>query len=127
MSPSASVRHLNHSHSDHYLVLLNLNEKMEERLGDRPFKFQAAWLLHKQYYRWIEEHWVDEGGLMALLREFTKKFNAWNCDVFGSIFRRKRRARKRLEGLKKEMDEEPTVDLFRLEGRLKKEWTEILL
>lgn len=55
MFPSSSVRYLSHSYSDHCLFLLNLNRKKSERLGERLFKFQASWLLHNQFFRWMEE------------------------------------------------------------------------
>lgn len=75
----------------------------------------------------MENEWADEGVLMALLMGFSEKLVAWNMDVFGNIFRRKKRVRNRLEGVMKVMDEVPTMGLFKLERRLKKEWTEVLL
>lgn len=43
----ADVKHIPHSYSDHYPLLIRLHGGQWDRLGLRPFKFQAAWLLHK--------------------------------------------------------------------------------
>lgn len=87
--------------------------------GSLPFKFQAAWLLHRDFTRWMESEWTDEGVLTASLKGFSGKLVAWNKDVFGSIFRRKIRAKSRMSGVMKAMDEMPSVSLFKLERRLK--------
>lgn len=44
--PLATVRHLCHSHSDHCPVLVEVAGMKTRRLGARPFRFQAAWLIH---------------------------------------------------------------------------------
>lgn len=53
--------------------------------------------------------------------KFFEKLLAWNIDVFGSIFRKKRQVKKRLEGVMRVLDEAPTVGLIKLERSLKKE------
>lgn len=40
--PSAQVRHLTQSHSDHNPLLPEMEEGGSKRLGARPFKFEAA-------------------------------------------------------------------------------------
>lgn len=59
MFPSTSVHHLIHSHLDRYPVLLDLNGTLPRRLGDRMLKFQAVWLLCKDFTRWMES--LDSG------------------------------------------------------------------
>lgn len=49
----ATVRHLSHSYSDHYLVLLGLKGMEIGRLGDRTFRSQAGWLLHEEFAKWM--------------------------------------------------------------------------
>lgn len=70
---------------------------------------------------------MDGTVLLESLSDFTVKLHAWNMDGFGSVFRRKRRTQKRLEGVMKVMDEKPMEGLKRLVRNLKKEWSEILL
>lgn len=111
MFPSAYIRHLSHAHSDHCPVLLELKGRRSQWLGKRPFKFQA---LHKEFHKWMENDWADEGGLMESLKGFSEKLMAWNMDVFGSIFRGKKRVKNRLEGAMRAMDEAPSMGLFRL-------------
>lgn len=40
--PSVVVHHLNHSHSDHCPLLMDLNGSNNKVLGDMSFRFQAA-------------------------------------------------------------------------------------
>lgn len=75
----------------------------------------------------MESELIDERDLITSLRGFSEKLVAWNMDVLGSKFRRKRRVKIRLEGATKAMDEMPSVGLFKLERRLKMERTEVLL
>lgn len=121
--PSAIVRHLSHAHSDHCPLLMDLYGLRRRVLGERPFKFQAAWLRHKDFAGWLEKEWVWEENLQAALRCLSGKLLAWNKDVFGNIFRRKHGVKRRLEGVLKVIDEAPTMGLIKLERRLEREWT----
>lgn len=47
--------------------------------------------------------------------------------MFGSIFRRKHQVKSRLEGVMNAIDATPTLGLIKLERKLKREWTELLL
>lgn len=125
--PSAKVRHLSHSHSDHCPLLLDLSGEKGRRLGTRPFKFQAAWLLHSEYQSWMERAWRDEGDLTVSLKRFSEKLNVWNREVFGCIFKRKKEIRSRLERLLRILDAAPTPSLLDAERRLKKDWSEVLI
>lgn len=123
----ATVKHLSHSHFDYCPVLVELAGRRMRSLGARPFRFQAACLLHTEFSKWMEEEWIREGDLMCSLRGLTKKLIAWNIDTFGCIFERKRRVKRRLEGVMKVLSERQSLGPIRLEKRLKNEWTEVLL
>lgn len=56
----------------------------------------------------------------------TEKLRAWNRDTF-NIFKRKRRLRIRLEGVVRALDVRASPGLLKLEGILKKEWSEVLV
>lgn len=53
----ASIKHLTHSYSDHCPLLLQINPGLGKRLGDRPFRFHAMWLRHKDFIRWMKDNW----------------------------------------------------------------------
>lgn len=76
MFPLATVRYLTHSHSDHCPLLLDLKGRRLRRLGDMPFKFQTAWLRHREFAGWLGKEWVYDGNLIELLRGFSDKLLA---------------------------------------------------
>ena len=51
----------------------------------------------------------------------------FNKEVFGNIFKKKRRVEKRLQGVQKSLDWRETEDMLRLERSLRKEYEHILL
>lgn len=53
--PDASVRQLSHAYSDHCPIMLDLNGPDGERLGERTFRFLAAWLSHEEFLSWMEK------------------------------------------------------------------------
>lgn len=85
----AKVQHLNHSYSDHCPIMLEMNEASSDRLGERPFQFLAAWMLHGEFLKWMESEWLSEVNLTCSLESLTKKLKVWNRDTFGNINRRK--------------------------------------
>lgn len=53
----AMIRHLSHSHSDDCPVLVEISGLRMRRLGVHPFRFQAAWLWHPEFPKWMEHEW----------------------------------------------------------------------
>lgn len=125
--PSATIRHLTHAHSDHCPVLVELLRRESIELGERPFKFQAAWMLHADFHNMMRREWCWQGSLMCTLKCLIEKLRAWNRDTFGNIFWRKERLRNRLEGVAKALDEKNSVWILKLELKLKREWADVLL
>lgn len=125
--PAATVRHLSYSYYDHCPIILDLHGHAQRRMGVRPFRFQATWLLHKEYSNWMEKEWLGGGDLLHSLKLFSEKVEAWNKDVFGNIDQRKRHLKSRLEGVVRALDAASTVSLIKLERKLKKEWMEVLI
>lgn len=97
--PVARVKHLAHGHNDHCPLLLQLEEGRLEVLGMRPFRFEAAWILHAEFGDWLKRAWCGEKQLPSALRDILAKLKAWNKATFGNIFRRKRRNELRLGGV----------------------------
>lgn len=50
------------------------------------------------------------------LKELEAKLKAWNRDTFGNIFRRKQRARLRLQGVKEAFGRQVSEGLIKLES-----------
>lgn len=69
MFPSAVVRHLTHAHSDHCPVLVDLDGDERLPLGERQFKFLAAWFLHDDFQSLLKREWRLEGDLMQALKQ----------------------------------------------------------
>lgn len=96
-------------------------------MGDRPFRFEAAWLLHDGFDDWMEQEWDGEGDLTTTLRNFATKLKAWNKATFGNIFQRKKRNSLRLGGVQRELSNMTSPYLLRLEKDLIEESNLILL
>lgn len=96
--PGASVRHLSHTYSDHYPILLDINGVGGDKLGERPFMFIVSWLLREKFFEWMEKEWAWFGDLNCSLKFLIEKLLAWNRDTFGKVFRRKKLVQRRLDG-----------------------------
>lgn len=88
--PMANVNHLLHAYLDYCTELIQLQGNCGARLGNKPFRFQAAWMCHKNFFNWMEKEWKWEGNLTRALKDFAMKLVTWNNDTFGNNFRRKK-------------------------------------
>lgn len=88
-SSEATLRHLPHSHSDHYPILLQTVRTSSSGMGRRPFWFNAAWMEHKGFSKVVEEHWNNETCMPVTLKTLSKSLQDWNTNTFGNIFARK--------------------------------------
>lgn len=79
------------------------------RLGERPFKFQAARILHNNFDEWMKENWKSNVGLLEALLDFSHKLRAWKMDTFGNIFRRNKRNELRLIGVARALSKNLTL------------------
>lgn len=124
--PSACIKHLTHFQSNHCLLLLQLEMK-NNKLGERPFRFHASWMLHKDFSSLVDKEWKWAGSLTQTLKEFQSKIQAWNQDTFENIFKRKKRNVMRHAGVQRALGRRITEGLLKLEMKLRKERREILL
>ncbi|XP_057444482.1 uncharacterized protein LOC130736702 [Lotus japonicus] len=83
--PEAYVEALNRIHLDHCPLLVHCCVTMNGN-GERPFRYMGAWADHPDYKNVVEMAW-------RRVRGDSKNFNQ---EVFGNIFRRKRRVEGRL-------------------------------
>lgn len=110
---AAVVKHIGYAHSDHCLLQLEVNGVGEAKLG--------VWLMHPDFLKMMEKEWRWSGDLTCSLKCFTEKLAAWNKDTFGNVFKRKRRLRRRREGVERALDQGTSVGLLKLESGLKRE------
>lgn len=124
--PDGHVLHCAHGYSDHCPLLLSTMNTRVERLGDRPFRFQAAWFTHGEFKQFVQSNRPQDGSLLQQLTKFTQSLQQWNKEVFGNINQRMNKLRARLAGVQRCLSQRTTAAILKLESRLKKKWEEVL-
>lgn len=109
--PSAYIKYLPRSYSGHCAIMMQLDAAGVKQLGDRPFHFQVAWLLHSEFFRWTEKEWEWDGNLPTTLQKFSEKMKAWNTNTFGNVFGRKKRLKIRSEGVQRALENHVSLAL----------------
>jgi hypothetical protein len=84
--------------SDHHPIMLLSNGEPCNG-GNRPFRFEAAWISHANFPRLINDKWDENCELTHTLSNLTPQLKDWNKDIFGNIFKRKRELLARLNGI----------------------------
>ncbi|XP_030929600.1 uncharacterized protein LOC115955566 [Quercus lobata] len=115
----AVVTHLPRTFSDHCPVLLELCKSSANNFT-KLFRFQTMWLLHPDFYRVVQQAWVEieNRTLQRVVADFVDRVKKWNVEVFGNIFAKKRRVLVRLNGAQKAIAENPNDFLLDLENQL---------
>lgn len=124
--PEASILHCSHEYSEHCPILLKTKCVMPVRLGDRPFRFQAAWLTDRRFIAFVKESWPHRGSLLQRTDQLAQSTKVWNRTIFGNILHRKNRLRSRMAGVQRQLAVRPTTAMLKLDHRLKKMWEETL-
>lgn len=113
--------------SDHCPVLICMNSGQIPRNDRKPFRFEAMWLNHSDFEDFTKSHWpTDDTPISSKVASFTKSIKQWNIDVFGNIFRRKKRLIARIAGIQKVLCRQNVPFLVNLEKQLTQEYNEIL-
>ncbi|KAF8390857.1 hypothetical protein HHK36_023156 [Tetracentron sinense] len=127
MFPEALVRHLPPTHSDHCPVLIDSLGSPPPPPISRPFRFQVAWMTHRDFGKFVVDHWdISKGTLPLLMAKFVEAVQEWNRSTFGNIFHNKRRLLARIEGAQKAMGNKLSPHLFSLERELIKDYNAVL-
>jgi len=121
-----AVRHLPHSHSDHCPLLISPTGFGGLHPKPKPFRFQAAWLEHCKFEEFLHQKWQPQQPLVSSLAALTKELCCWNREVFGNLFRRKRKTWARLEGIQRCLSNGGPLHLLKLEMRLRTELNTVL-
>lgn len=87
--PEAFVENLFKQHSDHCPLLLKCKGVVPKREA-RPFRFQAAWLTHKDFLSLVKNAWDNGNHLVpSSLTKVKEDAQDFNQKVFGNIFKKK--------------------------------------
>ena len=123
--PEASIHHLARTHSDHYPVLLKMDDHGPSSFS-KPFRFQPKWMSYPLFPKVVADSWTVDGPQKLNVEKFTADVKIWNREVFGDIFQRKKRIEARLRGIQTRLAEGPSRHLLQLESLLRKEYFEVL-
>ncbi|KAL8168195.1 hypothetical protein V2J09_009694 [Rumex salicifolius] len=124
--PEAVVNHLTVAHSDHAPLSLS-SHPPEASLGDRPFRFLAAWTLSEDFKGVVTEAWNSGPvSLTGSISKLTDTLQVWNRKSFGNIFHRKKKLLARIEGARWKLCNAPSQGLISREQQLCREYDEVL-
>ncbi|KAF7826344.1 ribonuclease H [Senna tora] len=123
--PDAAAKCLMKLHSDHHPILLTTEEQITNP-GDRPFRFEACWLQHKEFKKFVEEKWGKNAEFKNMLESFSWDLKDWNRKVFGDIRNKKKVLKRRLNGIQISLDKKFNPYLDELGKTLAKELEEVL-
>ncbi|RYR45945.1 hypothetical protein Ahy_A07g031714 [Arachis hypogaea] len=122
---NARVEVLPRVNSDHHPLLAILNPSIPEN-KDKPFRFEIMWKTHPNFNEFVTGAWQKERPLPAALEELATKLKGWNSEIFGNIFKRKRKIMSRLNGIQRAPSYGRNPWLENLEKRLSEELNTIL-
>lgn len=124
--PEAFIEVLCRLHSDHNPLFLRLGGLPQMR-GPRPFKFEAAWIVHSDYQGVVQHAWgTRRGRPMEALAQVRDQSINFNKEVFGNIFKRKRNIEARIRGIQKTLERVDSLALYHLEQSLQHDYNHIL-
>ncbi|XP_057443884.1 uncharacterized protein LOC130736046 [Lotus japonicus] len=124
--PDAFVEGLHRIHSDHCPLLINFSAARESG-NERPFRFLAAWVDHPEYRSVVQAAWnTGQQTITTKLNRVQMDSCAFNKNVFGNIFRRKRWVEGRLRGVQRELSFRVSSDMTRFEAELQMEYRSLL-
>jgi len=121
----AAIHHFARTHSDHYPVLLKLEDHGPSNLS-RPFHFQPMWMSHPLFPCVVTNSWIENDPLKLNVEKFIADVKIWNREVFGDIFHRKKRIEARLRGIQTSIADRQNEYLLNLECQLRQEYFEVL-
>ncbi|XP_074314431.1 uncharacterized protein LOC141649645 [Silene latifolia] len=120
------VRHLPAFQSDHCPILISPNGFAPIKAVNRPFRFQACWLIHENFKEFVDQNWPSSGEFPVRLDELSEKLQNWNSEIFGNIYKRKKSLIARIGGCQRELSIARRTNYIKLEAKLRKELDEVL-
>lgn len=92
----------------------------------KPFRFQAAWILHERFEEFMYTNWKNDVPLIPFLKCFASSLRDWNKNIFHNIFKKKYELWARLEGVQRSLNNGGPSRLVALEDKLKVEMENVL-
>ncbi|XP_074318276.1 uncharacterized protein LOC141655076 [Silene latifolia] len=80
---------------------------------------------HENVTEFVEENWPKEGIFPQKLSTLASKLKDWNHNIFGNIFRKKKKLMARIGGCQRELSLRRIPSLIKLEARLRRELDEV--
>ncbi|KAF7831333.1 ribonuclease H [Senna tora] len=120
----ATAKLLVRLHSDHHPIFIKTEDY--DIPINKPFKFKACWLRHQDFGTLIKESWKEEEQANTMLTKLTPVLLQWNKNIFGNIFKRKKRLISIIEGIQRVANHCENRFLYKLENDLKNELDEVL-
>ncbi|CAA7024805.1 unnamed protein product [Microthlaspi erraticum] len=117
----ASVTHLPFLASDYTPLFVQLSPEQIRDPRRRPFRFEAAWLLHGSFKELLTNSWSDTVSTPQALCCLRDKLRRWNRDVFGDVNKRKEELLTEIKAIQETLELQRTDDLLRREEELSKE------
>jgi len=124
--PEAYVENLAQNYSNHRPILLRgVSFVPSKRV--RPFRFQAAWLTHKDFPDLVYKAW-DKGEhiVPASLEHVRLDATTFNKEVFGDIHKRKGTLAEKLKQVQHKLETVDSTYLNMIEASLQKEYNDVL-
>lgn len=87
---------------------------------------EATWLTDISFKNVVSNAWICEN-IFDCFQNFTKEAIIWNKNVFGDIFRKKKRLRARIEGIQKAQDLLFSHNLQNLERNIISDYNSVLM
>ncbi|XP_072058140.1 uncharacterized protein [Arachis hypogaea] len=98
--PEAYNEVLARLHSDHCPLLIRCKKEGTAKKGNRPFRFQAAWLTHPLFRDVVHTAWSKGApDVIKSLLEVQKDALNFNKEIFGNVFIKKRELERQLNDI----------------------------
>lgn len=121
------VFHLPKFKSAHRCILVRMTKEAPLNRHRRPFRFLASWLSHEDFPRVMAQNWLNDLCWNDKVHKLQNALREWNCDVFGNIFKRKKRLLKRLDKISGKMVGNFSLRLQFTHDKIWREYEEVLV
>ena len=101
---NVTVTHLPKFKSDHCPLLIKLNVNKVKGRRNKFFRFFAPWITHKDFPEVVKRSWVPSKAWEENVGCFVGNIKGWNCEVFGSINKKKASLLHRLDEINMRFD-----------------------
>ncbi|CAL9017992.1 unnamed protein product [Prunus brigantina] len=105
--------------SDHCPLLISLQSSHLPCANVKPFIFQAMWLMHSTFRSFVVDKWANYfRNILQKTQDLSKALANWNKDVFGCLFRNKKKLLARIGSIRKALCRRHSPFLVDLEKEL---------